>query len=551
MGAKRRAAAATEAQPSPAERGAGRASERLESWKEIASYLRRGARTVQRWERAESLPVHRHLHDKLGTVYAYKSELEAWRHARRPRPAIDSLAVLPFVNESSDANLDYLGDGITESLIHSLSHLPRLQVMARTTVFSHKKRAVAPRKVGRVLQVGAVLAGRVVLQGDSLVIGAELVEVASGRELWGERYRRRLGDILMVQEEIAREISEALRLRLTRTEQERLTRRYTQSIEAYQFYLKGRFCWNKRTQEGLTKGIEYFQQAVEKDPGYALAYVGLADSYNLLPYYAALAPCEAFPRAKQAARRALQIDDQLAEAHTALAFAIWINDLDWPAAERGMRRAVELKPSSAVARNTYGIYLAACGRGEEAIAEMKRAQELEPVSLIINATAGWVFYLLGNYDQAIEQAQKTLELAPDFPVVHRYLGLAYEQKQMFAEAVQELQRAAALSGGSAENIASLGHAYAMAQDGAEAQKLLGELMERSNREYVPSYEIAMVYTGLGEKYQAFDWLEKAYHERYHWLNLMGVDPRLDPLRSDLRFEDLLQRVGSPGTHPAQ
>jgi TolB-like protein len=524
--------------------GTGRASEQLDSWKEIASYLKRGVRTVQRWEREENLPVHRHLHDTLGTVYAYRSELEAWWRARRPRPAIDSLAVLPFANQNSDPNSEYLGDGITESLIHSLSHVPRLRVMARSTVFSSLKRAVDPRKLGRALQVGAVLAGRVLLQGDNLVIGVELVEVASGRELWGEQYRRRLGDLLTVQEEIAREISEALRLRLTPAEQKRLARGSTQSSEAYQLYLRGRFCWNKRTREGLMKGIEYFEQAVERDPGYALAHVGLADSYNLLPYYAVVAPREAIPRATRAARRALEIDDQLAEAHNALAFATWIYDLDWRAAEKGMRRAVGLN-RAAVAHNTYGIYLTACGQVAQAITEMKRAQELEPVSLIINATAGWVFYLLRDYDRAIEQAQKTLDLDPNFPVAHRYLGLAYEQKRMFPEAIEELQWATTLSGGSAENVASLAHAYAVANGGAEAQKLLSDLTERSTREYVPSYEISVIHVGLGEKQQAFEWLEKAYEERYHWLNLMGVDPRLDPLRSDPRFEDLLRRVGLP------
>jgi TolB-like protein/Tfp pilus assembly protein PilF len=526
--------------------------DRLDSWKEIAVYLKRGVRTAQRWEREERLPVHRHLHDKQGTVYAYASELEVWRNARGQHRPIDSLAVLPFANESSDATLEYLGDGIAESLIHSLSRLPRLRVLARSTVFRFRKRANDPRKVGRALQVGAVLAGRVVLQEDHLMIGVELVEVATGRALWGQQYRRRPGDILRVQEEIAGAIFDALRLRLTSAERTRLTRRSTQSSEAYQLYLKGRFCWNKRTREGLTKGIDYFEQAAEKDTEYTLAYVGLADSYNLLPYYAVMPARDAIPRAKQAARTALEIDDQLAEAHSALAFATWIYDLDWPAAEKGMRRAIELEPTSAIAHNTYGIYLTACGRAEEAIAEMKRAQELEPASSIINATTAWVFYLLRLYDKAIEQAQTMLELDPGFPVAHRYLGLAYEQKRMFPQALEELQRAATLSGGSAENIASLAHAYTMANSGADARKLLHELTQRSAREYVPSYEVAVIYAGLGEKEPAFDWLEKTFEERYHWLNLMGSDPRLAPLRSDARFDDLLRRVGHPTvTHQSE
>lgn len=545
MTTHRRTPEATELRTRAAAGDADRAGERLDSWKEIAGYLRRAVRTVQRWEREEQLPVHRHLHETLGTVYAYRSELEAWRKARRARPSIDSLAVLPFAIPGSDASLEYLGDGIAESLIHSLSHLPGLRVMAHSTVFGPKKRTGDPRRVGRALRVGAVLTGRVLLQGDNLVIGVELVEVASGRALWGARYRRGAGDILTVQEEIAREISEALRLRLTGAEQERLARRPTRSSDAYQLYLKGRFCWNQRTREGLTKGIEYFQQAVEKDPDYALAYVGLADSYNLLPYYAVLAPRDALPRAKQAARQALDIDDQRAEAHSALAFATWIYDLDWPAAEQGLRRALELRPDSAVAHNTYGIYLAACGRSEHALAEMKQAQELEPVSLIINATAGWVWYLLRRYDQAIEQAQKMLELDRSFPVAHRYLGLAYEQKRMFPEAIEAFRRAEALSRGSAENVASLGHAYAMKGSRAEARKLLLHLTERARREYVPSYEIAVVYAALGERQRAYEWLDTAFQERYHWLNLVGVDPRLDPLRADPEFGDLLRRIGVP------
>ncbi len=458
--------------------------------------------------------------------------------------AINSVAVLPFVNAGGDPNTEYLSDGITESLINTLSQLPNLRVMARSTVFRYKGKEADPQKVGRELRVGAVLVGRLQQRGDTLVVQAELVDVAKGSQLWGSQYNRKLADVFVLQEEISREISEKLRLRLTGEEKKRLTKRYTENTEAYQAYLKGRYSWNKRTEEGLLKGVDYFQQAIDKDPNYALAYVGLADCYGLLGIWGPPRPAEAFPRAKAAALKAVEIGDTLGEAHTSLAWINFVFDWDWAGAEREYRRAFELNPSYATAHQWYAHYLMWMGRLEEAKAEMKRAQELDPLSLVINTELAYPFYYAGQYDQAIQQGRRALELDPNFYRAHWLLGLVYEQKGMFGEAIAELQRAASLSGRTPIIFAALGHAYAVAGKRGEAQKVLDELREVSKRRYVPSYHVAQIYVGLGEKQQALAWLEKAYQER-SWVPPLRFDPSFDGLRSDPRFADLLRRIGLP------
>ncbi len=333
-------------------------------------------------------------------------------------------------------------------------------------------------------------------------------------------------------------------MRLTGEERKRLTKRPTENTQAFQAYLKGRYYWNRRTEEGLQKGVQYFQEAIESDPNYALAYAGLADSYDLLPRYGFVAPEEGFPKGKAAAMKALEIDDTLAEAHSSLGYAQFFHDWDWVSGEKEFKRALELNPGYATAHHWYSLYLRASGRLEEAVSEIKRAQELDPLSLIINSNVGLVLYHSRSYDQAIEQFHKTIELDPNFASVHIRLGKAYEQKQMYAQAIDEFRRAGTLFT-SSEITGSLGHAYALSGNKDEALKLLGELKELSKHRYVSSYYLALIYIGLGEKDRAFESLETAYAERSDLWVFVKVDPELDPLRSDPRYQDLVRRIGVP------
>jgi tetratricopeptide (TPR) repeat protein len=417
--------------------------------------------------------------------------------------------------------------------------------MARSTVFRYKGQVLDAQKVGRDLNVRTVLTGRVVQRGDALIIGTELVDVENGWRLWGEQYNRKLADILAIQEEVANEISGKLRLSLTGEEKKRLNKRQTQNAAAYQDYLKGRYYWNKRTAKAVKKGIEYFQQAIEKDPSYPLAYAGLADSYNILGFYGFAAPRNAFPKAKAAALKALEIDPALSEAHASLAYANFYYDWDWLGAGREFKRSIELNPSYATAHTFYANYLMAVGRHQEALAELEKAQELDPLSLITNAGIAWAFYFARQYDQATEQCRKTLEMDPNFVVAHAWLGQTYLQKGVFHEAFKEFQTAIELSEGSPFYVAMLGHAYAVAGDIPEAQKLVDQLKTQSVEAYVSSYSIAEVYAGLGDRDKAFEWLQKAYEERSRALVFLRVEPSLDPLRPDPRFQDLLRRVGLP------
>jgi TolB-like protein/Tfp pilus assembly protein PilF len=462
--------------------------------------------------------------------------------ARSNTTAIDSIAVLPFVNANADPDTDWLSDGITESLINKLSQLPRLRVMARTTVFRYKGREADPQKVGHELGVGSALTGRVLQRGDTLVIQADLVDVATGAQLWGERYNRRVSDIFSVQEEIANQISSTLRLRLSGDDQKRLTKRYTDNTEAYQLYLKGRYYWNKRTEETIKRGIDYFQQAIDKDPNYALAYAGLADSYVVLQYYSRLAPQELQLKAKDAARKALELDDTLAEAHNSLGSVFWDHDWDIARAEEEFKRAIDLNPNYASAYQWYSTLLSQSRRHEEAITTAKRALDLDPFSLIVNSETGVVYRYARRYDQAINQLQKTIEMDSNFAPAHTTLGLVYLEKGQHKEAIAELRKAIDLSRDD-QMLAALGYAYAVTGQKGEAKALLNEMIERSRRGGVSAFQVAIIHTGLGDKDQAFEWLEKAYQQHSGWLSVLAVEPRFDSLREDPRFQDLERRVG--------
>ena len=391
--------------------------------------------------------------------------------------------------------------------------------------------------------MNAVLSGRIVQRGDNLTISVDLVDVRYNTLLWGEHYDRKMSDLIVTQREIAQEIVEKLRLKVS-GESKALDKHYTESSEASQLYMRGRFYWNKRTAEALQKAIEYFNQAIEKDPGYAMAYAGLADCYlvpgNPLP------PRERMPKAKAAAMRALELDETLAEAHTSLARVLATYDWDWTGAEKEYKRSIELNPRYATAHQWYSGCLEVMGRRNEAMAERKRARELEPLNLTINFALGLTFYYDRDYDQAIEQFQKTLELDQNFPAVLTFLPAAYEQKGNYDKAIAEFKKAVLLQGANAESsfsLSGLGHVYGVSGKKAEARAVLDKLKQKSRQEYISAVHIALVYAGLGEKDQAFAWLEEAYKERSFQMQGLKLDPRWDSLRSDPRFADLLRRVG--------
>ena len=474
--------------------------------------------------------------------------LAAYLHARNTEVAIESIAVLPFTNQNHDPDSDYLSDGLTESIINSLTQLPNLKVIARSSVFRYKGKETDPMAAGKELGVRSVLTGRILQRGDSLTISTELLDVRDNKQLWGEQYHEKTSDLLSIQREIAKEITGNLRLKLSGPEQSRLAKHYTENAEAYQLYLKGRFYWNKRTEEGVRKGIEYFQQAIEKDPTYALAYTGIADCYSLETLHidvGSLSPSEAAPKAKAAAMKALELDDTLAEAHTSLAFIKLNFDWDWTGAEREFKRAIELNPNYSNGHHWYSHYLMAMGRIEESLAESKRALELDPLSLITNVHLGWHYLNAHQYDLAIEQLSKALEMDPNFGVGHWYLGLADAQKERYSEAENELRKAKELLKDSMATEADTGYVYAVSGKKDQALKVIDELKELSKRRYVSSYHVAMIYLALKEKDQAFEWLENAYRERSDLLVYLKVEPRLESVRSDQRFADLVRRVGLP------
>jgi serine/threonine protein kinase/tetratricopeptide (TPR) repeat protein len=464
---------------------------------------------------------------------------------QRVSKVIESLAVLPFENASGDPEHEYLSDGITGSLINILATIPKLRVMARSTVFRYKGREIDPQAIGHELSVRAVLTGRVMQSRGSLRISTELVDVATGSQLWGAHYDRKPGDIFEVQDEISHEISGKLRLQLTRAEKKRLTRRHTENAEAYGLYLKGRYHWNKWTEEGFYKAIDYFQLAVEKDPGYALAYTGLADSYVLLGWNSYLPPKEAFPKGKVAAMTALQLGPDLAEAHTPLAALLWLHDWHWEDAQIEFMRSLELCPNYATANHWFAEYLMTMGQPDEAIARIKHGQELDPLSLIINVAVGWSYYCARRYDEAVEQLRLTVELDPNYPVTYWILGLLHRKAGCYDLAITEGEKGVKLSGGSPLMCAALAHTFGAAARTKEALQMLDDLTKLAEHRYVAPYFLAGIHIGLGENDRAIEYLEKSYEEHSHWLIYLHLDPSMDGLRDDPRFQDLLRRVGLP------
>jgi TolB-like protein/DNA-binding winged helix-turn-helix (wHTH) protein/Flp pilus assembly protein TadD len=475
------------------------------------------------------------------------SILGVWlvRSAVPSHTAIRSLAVLPLDNLSGDASREYFADGMTDELITDLAQIRALRVISRTSVMMYKGARKPLPQIARELNVDAVVEGTVLLSGNQVRITAQLIKAPADKHLWAESYEGDLRDTLALQEKVARAIAEQIRIEVTPQEQAKLKAAKTVDPDAYEAYLKGRYFWNKRTADGLEKAVDYFNQAIAKDPAYAAAYSGLADTYALLGdwQYAVMTPKEALPKAKAAALKALERDDSLSEAHTSLAFCLDGFDWDFQAGDREFRRAIELNPGYATAHHWYAWHLILLGRNSEAIAEMKKAVSLDPLSLIINADLAELLVIAHLPDESIQQSRKTIEMDPDFALAHNQLGQAYLEKHMPEEAITELQRAVQLSGDSPTCTANLARAYAAAGKRQEATSLLNDLRIRSADGYSHATEIAMVLVSLGDKEHAMTWLNQAYEERFNPGVLLRTG--FDPLRSNPRFQDLLRRIGLP------
>jgi TolB-like protein/Flp pilus assembly protein TadD len=601
--------------------GESRPDDLLDSWKEIAAYLNREIRTVQRWEKKEGLPVHRQQHEKLGSVYGYKSEIDEWWaqrslelasksegddpeesrgpqtlswpinqnsihevkaspsrsrklwvaagwlvgsglllfallvlgnawdlrervttlfNAGAPQP-IHSIAVLPLKNLSGDASNDYFADGVTDALITELGKVGALRVISRTSSSRYKNAKKPLSEIARELNVDGIVEGSVVQSAGRVRINAQLIYAKTDLFFWGQSYERDLGNVLTLEGELARAITREIRVSVTPQEQRRLKSTATVNPEAYQLYLKGEFFLQRRTEDGMRRAVECFEEALRKDPNSALAYSGLAASYSLLGAFNFISPKEADPKSKAAAMKALELDDTLAEAHAALADTADSFDEQ----ERHFKRAIELNPSYATAHHWYARALSERGRMDEAIREIQRAQELDPLSLIINDNVGEVYIWARQYDEAIEQLLKTLEMEPNFARTHLDLGTAYECKGMFSQAIAEFQRARDLGGENWPELrAPLQRAYETSGYRGYYEEQLRLLKERSKKKYVAPVSIAMIYARLGDKEQSLAWLEKAYRDE-SGLFFIEVEPVYDSLRSDPRFRDLLRRAGLP------
>jgi TolB-like protein/Flp pilus assembly protein TadD len=457
---------------------------------------------------------------------------------------IDSLAVIPMQNPGSDPNVEYLSEGITESIINMLSRVPKLRVLACSTVLRFKGQDIDPQEVGLQLKVRAVMMIRVLRLEEKLIIRSELVKVADGSQLWGEQYNRSPSDLLAIQDEIAKAIWESLKFKLTRQDQIRLAKQPTDNIEAYNLYLRGRYFWNKYNKEWVLKAIEAFQQAIAIDDNYALAYCGMADAYFRLSNLHFLPP-EALPKAKEAALRAVEIDENLPEAHSSLALVSVYYDHDWNRAEKEFRRALELDPFLISAHQRYGSYLTFMGRFEESIRHYETALELDPFSLQINMNLATTYYLRCEYDRAINHLLKTIELEPNYMPTHFVLGCAYLQQGRLAEAIAEFQLIYKLDAEAYLALGFMGYAHALAGQRAEAETLLSVLQDLSQRKYVSPYSMLVIHLALGPEERVFEILEQLYEERNDWLVWLKVSPELKGVRNDPRFQDLMRHVGFP------
>ncbi len=523
---------------------------RYQTMKEFADDLRQIRQRLEFETELQRIHVSNDVYASSGELFPLENATRilpktAAPRKTRTRKAIDSLAVLPLVNSRADAETEYLADGITEGIINSLSKLPKLRVVPRSTVFRYKDRQNDLQQIGTELGVRAVFAGRILQIGDSLVVNAELVDIANEAQIWGENYRREMTDIFTLLDEIAEDISEKLRLKLSGKDKKQLSKRYTENTEAYQFYLKGRyFVTSKRTEEWIKKGIEYFQKAIDLDPNYALAYSGIAEAYGFLASSTGgWSPREAYPKAEAAALKALELDDSLGEAHCSLGFSQLLYDWNFAEAEREFKKAIELSPNYPNSHDGYGFYLKAVGRHSEAIEKCKQAQKLDPLSPFAHVSLGYAYYFARDYERAVEECRKALEMDKHSTFAHRNLGLAFLQQGKLEKAIEALNNAVRFSQGGLAFESYLGFAYAVAGKRNEALEVLASLEDLDRERYVPAYNFAIIYAGLGDSDKAFEWFERARKERSGFLPFLKVEPIADVLRDDSRFDDLLEKIG--------
>ena len=456
---------------------------------------------------------------------------------------IESIAVMPFLNESGNSDVEYLSDGLTETIIKNLSQLANLKVKPRSSVFRYKGREADMQVIGRELQVQAILTGRVIQRGPDISLFVELIDIGSDRVVWSEQYSRRQTDLVSLEHDVARDVTGKLSLKLSGAEEQKLLKKYTLNPEAYQLYLRGRHEWNKFSLEGLTRSITFFERAIQIDPNYALAYSGLADSYvNLGVDF--VSPKETMPKARNAALKAISLDDSLAEAHSSLGSYKLFYEWDTQGAEQDYRKAIALDPNYANARHFYSHCLQFSGREAEALVEMKMAVELEPLSTLNNAELGWAYYLARKYDMSIEQSQKTLDLDPGFAYGHFVLGLAYNAKGMYPEARTSLEKGLVLAPDWLEMQGLLAYTNAAEGERKKAQDILSKALKASEGRYINEVIVASVYSALNDQEQAMVWLERGYQNRCSWMKWIGIEPALDKLRPDPRFQALARRVGT-------
>lgn len=467
-------------------------------------------------------------------------------HSTEPAAPINSLAVLPFTN--GDPSTEYLSDGITESLIENLSQLPDLKVKSSSTMFHYKGRATDPQEIGRELGVHALLSGNIVQRGDELAVSVELIDVRDDSHIWGERYARKVSEVVALPQQISKDVSQKLRVRVDGLDHSQLTRNYSPDSEAYRLYLQGRYNWNKRTVEGLQKGIEYFGQAIMRDQDYSLAYAGLADCYLLLNVYNITSADDSYPKAEAAANRALSLNGNLAEAHTSLAFVDYRYHLKWAEAEEHFKKAIALNPSYATAHQWYASLLTVMGRDSEAVVEAKTAHDLEPFSLTIYSDYVRTLYYAGELDQARSEAEKLLEMDRNFARGYYELGLVAEAEGKLDEAINLFRNALKISPDNVTALSALGHAQALAGKRSDAERAITRLQELAKKQYVSPFQTAIIYAGLDDRKLALDDLEKSRAERFNWLPFLRVDPVFKNLRSDERFVQLAKSLGLPTTN---
>jgi DNA-binding winged helix-turn-helix (wHTH) protein/tetratricopeptide (TPR) repeat protein len=478
-----------------------------------------------------------------GQGYRFAGEVtETWEEEDNLHAATRAIAILPFKRLNLETE-DYLGIGIADALITRLGSLRQIVVRPTSAVRAFEGENVDPLAVGRDLRVKSVLEGSVRRSGDRIELDVQLVDVHEKARMWSECFDESFGDIFSVEGWISEKVALSLAPQLTPKEKARLAKRYTESLPAYEQYLRGRYFWNRRSEEGIQKAIEFFDRAILIDPKYALAYTGLADCCNLLSFYSLQPPCISFPKAKAAAAKALELDDNLAEAHSSLAYSKLYYDWDWVGAEKEFRCAISLNPNYPPARQWYHEFLLAMGWYEEAMTEIRRASELDPLSPVINAALVLPLIHSGQHDVAIERLRRVIDLDPGFYRTHLFLGAAYTQKKEYSKAISEFQIAMILSDGSTRALAALGFGYAVSGKKRQAQKVIDDLLRRARERYVPAYAVAMIYAGLGDRDQAFLWLDKAVEERDEWLVRLKIAPELAALRPDPRFLDLARRVG--------